>query len=65
MKDPPTMEKTNTSVIYKRLDRILATYDKRMWPTNDSGETKTKGVFLVTAKNAFVPVKRDHRVNTY
>ena len=25
----------------------------------------TMGVFLVTAKNAFVPVKSDHSVNTY
>ena len=25
----------------------------------------TKGVFLVNAKNAFVPVKRDNSVNTY
>ena len=24
-----------------------------------------KGVFLVTTKNAFVPVKRDNSVNTY
>ena len=27
--------------------------------------SQTKGVFLVSTKNAFVPVKRNHSMNTY
>ena len=30
-----------------------------------SKKNKAKGVFLVSAKNAFLPVKRDHSVSTY
>ena len=50
---------------YLMTNEQIRTFDLKLNVDDNGVPTGKKGVFLVSAQNAFVPVERDNSVNTY
>ena len=46
-------------------EKECALIKETWWPFRNDSNSRFEGVFLMSAENAFVPVKRDNSVNTY